>query len=160
MEGKKPSKKDIEKQEIDIIGQSLEDISTLTQLYVRDKVIDMLEYPEDKTTDTDASLLRVIDALNTPSEGKKYIVAYKSSFLFNRRGEVVKFRNIYPFTLALCPHFLPCLSDYTLKLTYELRREDEYSPYRFKYFQYTLKYLSNPTSKIYRLFKDKLVASI
>ncbi len=158
MEGKKQSKKDIEKCEIDTTGQSLEDISTLTRQYVNDKVLTLLEYREEKT-DREASFLGVIDAINTPSEGKKYIVAYKSSFLFKRRGEVVKFRNIYPFTLAICPHFMPCLSDYVLKLSYEVLEEHERSHYyKFKYYENALKYLSNPTSKVYSLFKASLLS--
>ncbi len=137
----------------EIFGDMLEDISTLTSEYMMDKLPSLLPFIEDK--DRDMALHRVLEELNTPSDGKKYIVACSSSsFLFKRRGEIIKFKNAYPFILPLSQRFPQCIVEHANKILHESPDND----YKYAHYKYTLKYLSNPTSRVYSLFKAKLIS--
>lgn len=143
-------------------AEYLEDISTLTPEYIASKfkshLFDFQETPPFKGNML--SLVRVLEAINEPSEGKRYIMPYGTNFLFKQGSEVVLSKNIEPIILPVSEGSIEPIIDYIRNITNAgaMLGEGELMILKRKVetMRSMITMLSSLNSRVYSTFKSRL----
>lgn len=91
----------------------LEDISTLTPEYIESKFKSHISLLFEDML----SLVRVLEAINEPSECKKYIMPYGTKFIFKQGSEVLISKNLEPIILPISKYSIFPISDRIRNIT-------------------------------------------
>jgi hypothetical protein len=141
----------------------LEDISTLTPDYLASKFKTYLFDTDDNLPigGNILPLINLLQAINEPSQGKRYIVSHKNKFVFKQNSKLIIYKNIDPIIFPIATHSTPLLTRHIKNImdsSSHIMSETDLLilKNRIETFRTIIKILSSLNSRLYKIFKTKL----